>query len=181
MQPGSRSALLFLLAMVTNMQPGNAAEPFQVERLVAPGGEVVFANPDEKEVMHDQLTYAAARRAGDFVYLAGVETGPLPGEGTDVEAFKVQLRRAFTAIGNSLAATGADFSHVVQMQTFHNCHTKHFSGTFEAQIDAFIAVKAEYMKPPHTTWTALCIDRHYSENTVVEIQMTAYAPKAAAQ
>ena len=27
-------------------------------------------------------------------------------------------------------------------------------------------------------WTAICIDRHYSDNTVVEIQMTAYAPKA---
>lgn len=181
MQTAIRSTLFVLLAAFTPMQSTNAAEPFKVERLAAPGGEVVFANPDEKDVMHDQLTYAAARRAGDFVYLAGVETGPLPGEGTDIEAFKIQLRRAFTAIGNSLAATGADFSDVVQLQTFHNCHTKHFSGTFEAQIDAFIAVKAEYMKPPYSTWTALCIDRHYSENTVVEIQMTAYAPKTPAQ
>jgi enamine deaminase RidA (YjgF/YER057c/UK114 family) len=160
MQTAFRNSLFILLAVFTAMPSTNATAAFPVERLAAPGGEVVFANPYEKDVMQDQLTYTAARRAGDFVYLAGVETGPLPGEGTDVEAFKIQLRRAFTAIGNSLAATGAGFSDVVQLQSFHNCHTKHFSGTFEAQIDAFIAVKAEFMKPPYTTWSALCIDRH---------------------
>ena len=85
MQTGFRSALFFLLAAFTTTQSTNAAEPFKVERLAAPGGEVVFANPDEKDVMHDQLTYASARRAGDFVYLAGVEAGPLPGEGNVVE------------------------------------------------------------------------------------------------
>ncbi|CAN5819645.1 hypothetical protein BH20GEM1_BH20GEM1_09840 [soil metagenome] len=78
----------------------------------------------------------------------------------------------------SLVAAGADFSHVVQLQTFHNCRTENFSGDFNDQLEAMLAVKAEFMKPPYSTWTAVCIDRHYSENTVVEIQATAYAPKA---
>jgi enamine deaminase RidA (YjgF/YER057c/UK114 family) len=149
-----------------------------VSRIAAPGGEVVFANPGEREEMYDKLTYAAARRAGDFVFLSGVEAGPTKGEGTDPKAFKIQLRRAFAAIKASLVASGADFLQVVQMQTFHNCKTPNFKGDFNAQLDALIAVKSEFMKPPYSTWTAVCIDRHYSDNTVVEIQMTAYAPQA---
>jgi hypothetical protein len=47
------------------------------------------------------LTYAVARRAGDFVFLAGVEAGPRNGEGTDPVAHKAQLRRAFKAINAS--------------------------------------------------------------------------------
>lgn len=162
---------------------GVCAQSFPVTRLPAPGGEVVFANPDEREVMYDQLHYAAARRAGDFVYLSGVEAGPFEkGDGTDVAAFKVQLRRAFTAIQASLAASGADFSQVVQLTSFHNCHNrKNFRGDFRAQLEAMIAVKSEFMPPPYSTWNAFCIDRHYSERTVVEIVITAYAPRPAAK
>jgi enamine deaminase RidA (YjgF/YER057c/UK114 family) len=159
-----------------------SAQSFPVTRIPAPGGEVVFANPDEREVMYDQLHYSAARRAGDFVYLSGVEAGPVKGDGTDVTAFKVQLRRAFRAIKASLAASGADFSQVVQMTTFHNCHNKkNFQGDFQSQLQAMIAVKDEFMPPPYATWNAFCIDRHYSDRTVVEIVITAYAPQAVAK
>lgn len=171
---------VFALVLVGGWLSGGArADGFPVTRIPAPGGEVVFANPGEREEMYDQLHYAAARRAGDFVYLSGVEAGPFEkGDGTDVNALKVQLRRAFEAIRASLVASGADFSQVVQMETFHNCHNKHnFTGDFQAQLDAMIAVKAEFMKPPYSTWNAFCIDRHYSERTVVEIVVTAYAPK----
>ena len=178
MPPQGRRTLLALLIAIAVSSHAAHAQAFKVTRIPAPGGEVVFANPGEKEEMYDQLTYAAARRAGDFVYLSGVEAGPLKGEGTDVAAHKVQLRRAFTAIRNSLAAAGASFADVVQLQTFHNCKTTNFSGDFNAQLEAMLAVKAEFMKPPYSTWTAVCIDRHYSENTVVEIQVTAFAPKA---
>lgn len=161
--------------------PHLAAQQRKVTRLPTPGGEVIFANPGEQEEMYDALNYAAARRAGDFVYLAGVEAGPAKGEGTDVAAFKGQLRRAFTAIGNSLTASGATFADVVQLQSFHNCKTPNFSGDFDAQLVAMIEVRTEFeRKGVYPTWTALCIDRHYSANTVVEIQMVAYAPVKAA-
>jgi enamine deaminase RidA (YjgF/YER057c/UK114 family) len=176
------TAMVLLLA-AGFFSGGASAQSFPVTRIPSPGGEVVFANPDEREIMYDQLHYAAARRAGDFVYLSGVEAGPLEkGDGTDVKAFKVQLRRAFDAIKASLAASGADFSQVVQMSSFHNCHNKkNFQGDFQAQLEAMIAVKAEYMPPPYSTWNAFCIDRHYSDRTVVEIVITAYAPKSAAK
>jgi hypothetical protein len=44
--------------------------------------------------MYDQLHYSAARSAGDFVYLSGVEAGPLEkGDGTDVKAFRRRNNR----------------------------------------------------------------------------------------
>jgi enamine deaminase RidA (YjgF/YER057c/UK114 family) len=173
------SAVLALVLVGDWVGGGVRADGFPVTRIPAPGGEVVFANPGEREEMYDQLHYAAARRAGDFVYLSGVEAGPFEkGDGTDVNGLKIQLRRAFEAIRASLLASGADFSQVVQMETFHNCHNRHnFKGDFQAQLDAMIAVKAEFMRPPYSTWNAFCIDRHYSERTVVEIVVTAYAPK----
>lgn len=149
----------------------------EVTRVPAPGGEVVFANPGDKEILYDQFNFAAARRAGDFVFLSGVIAAPQEGEHTDSDAFKVQLRRAFSTIKASLEASGADFSHVVQMQTFHNCKTPYFQGDFRAQLNAMLVVKAEFMKPPYSTWTAICVDRLFDERGVVEIQMTAYAPK----
>lgn len=180
--PGRVIAVLGLSLVAMMSGAAACAQSFPVTSIPSPGGEVVFANPDERGVMYDQLHYAAARRAGDFVYLSGVEAGPLEkGDGTDVAALKVQLRRAFTAIRASLAAAGADFSQVVQMETFHNCHDKrNFRGTFQDQLEAMIAVKDEFMPPPYSTWNAFCIDRHYSARTVVEIVITAYAPKAAA-
>lgn len=178
MKFNSLRRLLLSLTVTTLSLIGSAsaAEP-RVSKVPAPGGEVVFANPGEREVMYDQLTYSAARRAGDFVFLSGVEAGPEKGEGTDSAAFKIQLRRAFTAIKASLLASGADFSQVVELETFHNCKTASFKGDFTAQLTALIEVKSEFMKPPYSTWTAVCIDRHYSDNTVVEIKMTAFAPK----
>jgi hypothetical protein len=65
------------------------------------------------------------------------------------------------------------------LQTFHNCKNHHnFQGSFNDQLQVMLEVKAEFMKPPYSTWTAVCVDRHYSDRTVMEIQVTAYAPKA---
>jgi enamine deaminase RidA (YjgF/YER057c/UK114 family) len=169
---------LVAVALISGLGTNAQAQEYPVTRVAAPGGEVVFANPGEREVMYDQLGYSATRRAGDFVYLSGVEIAPQEGEGKDHPALLVQLRRAFGMIKNSLAATGADFSHVVQLQSFHNCKATHFDGTFTDQLGAMIEVKAEFMPPPYSTWTAICVDRHYSDNTIIEIQMTAFAPVA---
>lgn len=179
---GIRSAARIVLALAfsATWPDGPAqADPFPVERVPSPGGEVVFANPGERREMYDELNYAPARRAGDFVFLAGIEAGPFEkGDGSDVAAFKIQLRRAFRAMQASLAASGADFSQVVKFDSFHNCRNRrNFKGDFRAQLNALIAVKAEFMPPPYSTWNAFCIDRHYSAQTVVDIVLTAYAPR----
>ncbi len=164
--------------VVTILLCGGAAwgDVADVERVAAPGGEVVFANPGDREVKYDRFTYAAARRAGDFVFLSGVEVGPAADEGIEVEDFKAQLRRAFLRMRASLTATGADLEDVVQIQSFHNCRPSHFAGGFNGQLETMIVVKSEFMPPPHPTWTALCVDGHFSARTIVEIQVTAFAP-----
>lgn len=152
------------------------AEQNGITRLPAPGGEVVLLNAHERDVMHQQLTYAATRRAGDFVYLSGLEIGPEEDEGHDINSFKEQVRRGLTHLGARLEAVNASYQHVVQIQSFHNCDTEYFEGDFNDQLTAIVEVKHEFMKPPYSTWTAICVNGHYSENTVVEIQLTAYAP-----
>ena len=171
-----RAIFIFLACLLTAM-PIAADSEFPV-RIKAPGGEVILGNARERDVMHGQLTYAATRRAGDFVYISGLEIGPRTGEGRDVAAFKAQVRRGLTTIQTRLESAGATFQHVVQLQSFHNCDTPYFEGDFDAQLGAIVEVKAEFMKPPYSTWTALCVSGHYTESTVVEIQATAFAPIA---
>ncbi len=168
--------ICLLLALIINSASGYAEDNFTVTRISAPGGEVVFANPGEKDRMYDQFTYAATRRAGDFVFLSGSEIGPQEGEGHDVESFKAQVRRGFTRLQRRLNATGATFQDIVQIQSFHNCDTEFFEGDFNAQLGAIVEVKKEFMAPPYSTWTALCVAGHFTPSTVVEIQLTAYAP-----
>ena len=99
----------------TIIRPGE--DRLQITRLPTPGGEVILPTDKDRLQNHDQYLYAAARRAGDFVYLAGVIVGRLPGEGNDTDAFKAQLRRAFATIERNLKASGASMADVVDMQT----------------------------------------------------------------
>ena len=145
------------------------ADETGMTRLPTPGGEVVLLNAHERDVMHEKLTYAGTRRAGDFVFLSGLEIGPLKDEGRDIQSFKEQVRRGLSHLAARLDAVDTGFQDVVQIQSFHNCSTDYFEGDFNDQLSAIIEVKHEFMKPPYSTWTALCVDRHYSENTVVEI------------
>lgn len=148
-----------------------------ITRMEAPGGEVVFLNDHERKVMHERFTYAATRRAGDFVFVSGLEIGPEDGEGSDVESFKRQVHRGLSTIQTRLAAADASFQDVVQIQSFHNCETDAFEGDLNEQIAVIVEVKKAFMKPPYSTWTALCVAGHFTPTTVVEIQVTAYAPK----
>ena len=77
----------------TIIGPNEAAPDLRV--VPAPGGAVYLPTAKDKSLLYDTYTYAPVRRVGDFVYLSGVIAGPLPGEAHDVEAFKLQLRRAF--------------------------------------------------------------------------------------
>ncbi len=172
-----KNCVLITLSLSQLLITSVYAEEFPVTRVAAPGGEVVFANPREKEVMYDQFTYAATRRAGDFVYLSGLEIGPRENEGRDVEAFKLQVDRGLSILKARLEATDASFQDVVQIQSFHNCQTSYFEGDLNDQLTAIVEVKRRYMTEPYSTWTALCVAGHFSENTVVEIQLTAYAPR----
>jgi enamine deaminase RidA (YjgF/YER057c/UK114 family) len=142
-------------------------------RIASKGGEVVIAT-ERAETTYNSFKFAPARRVDKTLYLSGVIAGPRRGEGRDVEAFKDQLRRAFGEIGATLSAAGASFSDVAMINTFHVWTTDHFEGDRNAQLGAFIAVKDEFMPPPHPAWTAVGTTGLAQDSGVVEIQMIAH-------
>ena len=103
--------------------------------------------------------------------------GPLGNEGRDAEAFKAQVRRAFTQIQRSLQSAGATFADVVMINTFHVWDGPGFKGTRDEQFAAFAKAKDEFMPPPHPAWTAVGTTGLLADDGVVEIQMIAYAGK----
>jgi enamine deaminase RidA (YjgF/YER057c/UK114 family) len=143
------------------------------KRIPSHRGEVVLAS--EREVLlYDRFKFAAARRVDNVLYLSGVIAGPEKGEARDVEGFKEQLRRAFRSIGALLEAGGAGFSRVAMINTFHIWQSANFEGDRNAQMQAFIAVKDEFIKPPHPAWTAVGTTGLALDTGVVEIQMIAH-------
>lgn len=141
----------------------------------SPGGEVILPTAREQRA-YDEMHYAAARRAGDFLYLSGVIAGRAPGEGNDAAAFKEQLRRAFRRIQATLQAAGAEFKDVAMINSFHVWNSPNFAGTRDEQFAAFEAVKDEFMPPPHPAWTAVGTTGLLSDTGIVEIQMIAKIP-----
>ena len=123
------------------------------------------------------MHFAAARRSGDVLYLSGVIVGPAAGEGTDVEAFKEQTRRAFRSLEATLGAAGASFADVAMINSFHVFDTPHFAGSRDDHFAALSAVKDEFMPPPHPGWTAVGTTALLWDRGIVEIQMIAHAPQ----
>lgn len=156
-----------------------AAQDFP-KRLPAPGGEVVIPNAINQR-NYDELHFAPARRAGDYLFISGVVAGRRPGEGKDVAAYKAQVRRAFTTIQAMLKAEGLTFADVAMINTFHVWNGPNFAGTKDEQFEAFSAVKDEFMPPPHPAWTAVGATALLPDGGVTEIQMIAYAPRSAAR
>lgn len=166
-------ALCALLALPAAAQAQAPAYP----RLIpAPGGVAVIPTPGSQRA-YDDMHYAPARRAGDFLYVSGVIAGPAPDEARDAAAFKVQARRAFGHLQRALAAGGAGFADVVMINTFHVWDGPGFQGTRDEQFAAFSAVKDEFMAAPHPAWTAVGTTGLLAPNGVVEIQMIAYVPQ----
>jgi|SRR6185295_17671410 len=141
-------------------------------RIPAHKGEVVIASARDS-MLYEQFKFAAARRVDNTLYVSGVIAGPERGESRDVEAFKQKLRRAFGQIGETLKAAGAGFANVVMLNTFHVWSSGNFEGDRNAQLQAFIQVKDEFMPPPHPAWTAVGTTGLALDTGVVEIQAIA--------
>jgi len=142
----------------------------------APGGEVVIPSVGAQRA-YDEIKYAPARRAGDFLYISGVIAGPRGAPERDGPAFTDQARRAFRVIETTLKAEGLTFADVVMINTFHVWDGPGFKGTRAEQFAAFSKAKDEFMAAPHPAWTAVGTTGLLADDGVVEIQMIAYAPR----
>ena len=142
-------------------------------RIPTRDGEITLVT-DRDVFLYDNFKFAAVRRAGNVLYVSGVIAGPERGEPRDVDGFKAQLRRAFGTLKATLAAAGAGFDRVAMINSFHVWTSPNFEGDARTQLTTFIAVKDEFMPPPHPAWTAVGTTGLAIDTGVVEIQMIAH-------
>jgi enamine deaminase RidA (YjgF/YER057c/UK114 family) len=181
MRPASIAA--FTLTLLAATPVARAQTPVQTPAQTFPvhiptsNGEVILATAaDQKN--YEEYGFAGVRRVGDLIYISGVIAGRRNGQdGTDVEAFKAQVRRAFTYIERELKAAGVGFDDVAMLNTFHVWQGPNFTGSRDDQFKAFEAVKGEFMKGPHPAWTAVGTTGLLADGGIVEIQMIAKAPR----
>ena len=144
-------------------------------RIPASGGEVVLGAESDRKY-YDALHFASARRAGEVLYISGVIVGRMKDEGSDVAAFKEQVRRTFRRIETTLKAAGAGFADVTMINSFHVFNSPNFTGTRDEQFAAFGAVKDEFMAAPYPAWTAVGTTGLLTDTGIVEVQMIAHVP-----
>lgn len=167
-----RAAVAMTLFVATAAHSADAQWPVVIP---APNGAVILSSALEKEG-YDEYRYAAVRRVDNMLYLSGVVMGPRDKEGTDVAAFKEQVRRGFERIKANLAASGASFADVVMVNSFHVWDSPNFTGTRDQHWDTFYEVAADYIKAPYPAWTAVGTNGLLAKRALVEVQMIARLP-----
>lgn len=146
-------------------------------RIPASGGEVILSTDRDKSE-YDEVKYAAARRAGDFLFISGQVTGIPPGQPHTIETYKASVRRMFTRIQQLLRVSGADLKDVVMIHSFHVWRPAAAGpDSKNEQFDAFSAVKDEFMPAPHPAWTAIGVDTLLPDGGLTETEFIAYAPR----
>lgn len=153
----------------------HSAEPQWPVVIPAPNGAVILASQAEKDG-YDEFRYAAVRRVDNMLYISGVVIGRRDNEGTDIAAFKAQVRRGFERLKASLTASGASFGDVVMVNSFHVWDSPNFTGTRAEHWDNFYEVAADYVKAPYPAWTAIGTNGLLAPRGLVEVQMIARLP-----
>ncbi|MEO0983481.1 MAG: RidA family protein [Pseudomonadota bacterium] len=122
--------------------------------------------PSKFKDLYDNFHFAPAVRAGDMLYLSGVVASL---EGEETQADQAPYERAFADIDTTLKEAGASWDDVVEMTTYHT--------DMMPQLGAFMPVKDKWLTAPYPAWTAIEIDRLVPDRGIVEIKVTAYAPR----
>lgn len=144
-------------------------------KLATPGGEVILPDARAKQA-HDENRYSAARRVDNMLYVSGVIVERRPDEGSDVQAFKLQTRRAFERLKQILEASGASFRDVAMINSFHVWQGPNFDGSRDQQFAAFEEVAGEFLKPPYPAQTAVGTTGLLSDGGIVEVQFIVRPP-----
>ena len=171
-----QSSVLILLMSVAAGGVTNAADAPYPKVIPAPGGEIII--PDaESQAHHDEWRFSAARRMGDTLYVSGVIVNRRPSEGTDIAAYKQQVRRALTRLEFILESAGVTFADVAMINSFHVWQGPNFTGTRDEQFKAFEDVIGEFVTAPYPAWTAVGTTGLLSDGGIVEIQLIAHAAR----
>jgi reactive intermediate/imine deaminase len=115
-------------------------------------------------------TQVVTAEGGRIVFVAGQvpmdKNGKLVGAGD----FAAQVRQTFTNLRAALAASGADFSHVVDMTTYV---------TDMSQIDTYRSVRNQYMTSPLPAASLVQVKGLFRSDVMVEVSAIAVVPATA--
>ena len=133
-----------------------------------------LAVPYQKGSVYDTYGFSPAIRAGGFIYVSGVIAAlPKNADGDVVaptnETLKIAYKEAFDAIDKILKQASSNWNDVVDITTYHT--------DLSTQGAAITEVKSRYISEPYPAWTAIDIDRLFSDNGITEIKIVAYSPK----
>ena len=79
-----------------------------------------------------------------------------------------QIRDAFKKIESILGEAGGNFSHVIEMTTYHVGLREH--------IDLFRSIRDEFVVEPYPAWTAIEVSGFITDGAIVEIRVVAHLP-----
>jgi enamine deaminase RidA (YjgF/YER057c/UK114 family) len=116
------------------------------------------------EWARDRFHFSPAVRHGDLVFVAAVQAATEQGE-EGRAGHEAAFDRAFREVGAVLEASGSSWDDVLEMTTYHT--------DLRGQVEAFMAVKDRYVREPYPAWTAVDIDRLFSDNALAEIKVVA--------
>ncbi len=125
--------------------------------------QIQRVNPDMLHQPHG-YTHVVIVRSGKTVYIAGQV--PLDKQGNLIGAgdFSAQVRQAFENMKTALGAAGADFSNVVNMNTYV---------TDLSQIDKYRAIRDEYMKSELPAATLVEVKSLFRPDVMIEMSAVA--------
>lgn len=124
-----------------------------------------FVTPGYGEKMHEQLHYSQAVRIGDRVETSG--QGGWSDQFEIPEDIKEEIELAFHNITRTLATAGADWTHVVHVNSYH-------VGGFPAVVNETMARLFRTYMPDHAPiWTQLGVEALGLPTMRIEIRVTA--------
>ncbi len=119
--------------------------------------------PPGMENIYDTYHYAPGILIGDTLYISG-QVGR--DENLNViEDIEGQYAQAFDNVGKVLAASGAGFDDVVEMESW-------FAGDM-GNLKTFMAVKDRYFTNRYPTWTGFAVKGFSMPGIIVEIKCKA--------
>ncbi|MGL4287765.1 MAG: Rid family hydrolase [Phreatobacter sp.] len=140
-------------------------------------GKVVVPATLQSDV--DQYHYAPARRAGDFVFLAGIVACNRHEKPMSGDEFRQELRGVFRQNEALLGACGADLADVVELQMFHVFGSDRLLLDKAGQLAAIAAVRDEFFAAPYPAAVELAVADLNPEGGLVEIKVVVHAPRTA--
>ena len=131
-----------------------------------------MSNPKGVHQPVGRYHHLARVKASEFLFLAGQVAIDDNGDFVGEEDAGAQTRQAYANIGNILAAAGAGFGHLVQINTYL-VGQGNLDSYLAGRADVFAEIFPEGVGPPNTL---VFVDALFEPKMLVEIEVVAALP-----